>query len=86
MLEGAQFPPVVIFEDTDGWKYWADDHHRVDAAALAALKDPRRKAEVLAEIRPNGHDPEAFIWSSNVKGVTRRFVQNYAKGYATSSV
>jgi hypothetical protein len=55
-LEGAQLPPVVIFEDTDGWKYLADDHHRVDAAVLAALKDPRRKAEVLAEIRPNRHD------------------------------
>jgi hypothetical protein len=42
MLEGAKFPPVVIFQDADGGKYLGDDHHRVDAAALAALKDPRR--------------------------------------------
>jgi ParB-like chromosome segregation protein Spo0J len=52
MIEGAEFPPVVIYQDQDGTKYLADGHHRVDAAALAALKDSRRRAEVLAEIRP----------------------------------
>ena len=51
MLEGAIFPPIVIFQDKNGWKHLADGHHRVDATALAALKDNRRKAEVLAEIR-----------------------------------
>jgi ParB-like chromosome segregation protein Spo0J len=51
MLEGAIFPPAVIYQDADGWKHLADGHHRVDAAALAALKDTRRKPEVLAEIR-----------------------------------
>jgi hypothetical protein len=35
---------------------------RVDAAALAALKDPRRKAEVLAEIRP-GTFKDAVRWA-----------------------
>jgi ParB-like chromosome segregation protein Spo0J len=61
MLEGAEFPPVVIFQDAVG-KYLADGHHRVDAAALAALKDPRRKAEVLAEIRP-GTFEDAVRWA-----------------------
>jgi hypothetical protein len=51
MLEGAEFPPVVIYEDDDG-RYLADGHHRVDAAALTALRDPSRKAEVFAEVRP----------------------------------
>jgi hypothetical protein len=62
MLEGAQFPPVVIFQDPDGWKYLADGHNRVDAAALAALKDPRRNAEVLADVKP-GTFEDALRWA-----------------------
>jgi ParB-like chromosome segregation protein Spo0J len=62
MLEGAEFPPVVIFQDAEGGKYLADGHHRVDAAARAALKDPRRRAEVLAEVRP-GNFEDAVRWA-----------------------
>jgi hypothetical protein len=51
MMEGAQFPPVMIFEEENGDRYLADGLHRTDAAALAALKDPNRKPQVLAEIR-----------------------------------
>jgi hypothetical protein len=51
MLEGAAFPPIVVYQDERGWKYLGDGNHRVDAAALAALRDSKRKAEVLAEIR-----------------------------------
>ena len=56
MLEGATFPPVVIYRDAAGHKYLADGHHRVDAAALAALRDKTRPAEVLAEIREGTFD------------------------------
>jgi len=52
MIEGAEFPPVVIFEDKDRRLHLADGHHRVEAAAMAMLQDPHRPAEVLAEIRP----------------------------------
>jgi ParB-like nuclease domain len=56
MLEGEQYPPVVIFQGADGWRYLADGHHRVDAAALAALKDQRRKAEALADVGAGIHE------------------------------
>jgi ParB-like chromosome segregation protein Spo0J len=56
MIEGTTFPPVVVFEDESGDRYLADGYHRVDAAALAALKVKGRKAEVLAEIRPGSMD------------------------------
>jgi DNA-binding NarL/FixJ family response regulator len=52
MIEGAEFPPIVIFEDKDRRLHLADGHHRVEAAAMAVLQDSHRPAEVLAEIRP----------------------------------
>lgn len=51
MIEGAKFPPVVIFQDARGDRYLADGVHRTDAAALAALREPGRRAEVLADVR-----------------------------------
>jgi hypothetical protein len=80
MLEGAEFPPVIIFQDADDWKYLADGHHRVDAAALAALKDPRRKAEVLAEIRPGGFvDALRYAMGANTRHGKRLTEADYRR-------
>jgi hypothetical protein len=55
MLQGADFPAIVVFEDETG-RHLGDGHHRVDAATLAATKDTTRKRRVLAEIRPGSFD------------------------------
>jgi hypothetical protein len=80
MLEGAEFPPVIIFQDTDGYRHLADGHHRVDAAALAALKDTRRSAEVLAEIRPGTLDDALrYAMRANVQHGKRMSDADYAR-------
>ena len=48
-LAGEVFPPVIVFLDPDGKRYWlADGFHRVEAAIAAGL------AEVDAEVRHGG--------------------------------
>jgi DNA-binding NarL/FixJ family response regulator len=80
MLEGAEFPPVIIFQDADGYRHLADGHHRVDAAALAALKDTRRSAEVLAEIRPGTLDDALrYAMRANVQHGKRMSDADYAR-------
>jgi ParB-like chromosome segregation protein Spo0J len=61
MLQGAEFPPIVVFEDSEGY-HLGDGHHRVDAATLAATKDPKRPRRVYAEIRPGSFN-DALRWA-----------------------
>lgn len=50
MLRGAEFPPVVVFDDGK-FLHLGDGYHRADAAALACTKDPKRPNTILAEVR-----------------------------------
>jgi hypothetical protein len=55
LLDGAQFPPVTLFDD--GETYWlADGYHRLDAAEAAC------RAEILADVRA-GTRRDAILFS-----------------------
>jgi hypothetical protein len=72
ILNGAEFPPIVLFKDPENGVYRVGDgHHRIDAYALAAEQDKKRKPEVLAEVRPGGVD-DAIRWAVEATGSTVR--------------
>lgn len=48
-MDGAKFPPIVVFRDPDGGRLWlADGFHRVRAAELAGIVD------IMAEVHAGG--------------------------------
>jgi protein gp37/ParB-like chromosome segregation protein Spo0J len=60
MLEGAKFPPIVVFKYTDGTIRLAHGFHRYNAALQAGIK------EILADVRKGGiHDVIRYAAGAN---------------------
>ena len=80
MIEGAKFPPIVVFVDQHGTHYLADGHHRADAAVLAALKDRSRKPEILAEMHAGSlQDALRYAMRANVEHGKRLTQPDYKR-------
>jgi ParB-like chromosome segregation protein Spo0J len=83
MLEGAVFPPIVVFEDADGGYHVGDGYHRIAAVHLAAASNNKFKAEINAVVREGGeNDAILFALEANRAHGKRLDDDDYKHAYA----